>query len=108
MLAANLPEATIYSPVGSTSVPCGDLGQGITYSISGQSAGSSMTISVFIVDVEVCVFSSYTLCAYFTACFFALPAFIYSSAFFQFTANTKSLSLADAFCSNSVLAFSEL
>ena len=27
--AANLPLPTIYSPVGSTSQPCGDLGQGI-------------------------------------------------------------------------------
>src|SRR5690606_41072201 len=87
--AANLPLPTMYSPVGSTSQPCGDFGQGIKYTISGNSATSNTVTSFLMVEVAVWVSSLYLLCAYFTFCFLPFPAFMYSSAFFQFTAIIK-------------------
>ncbi len=42
---ASLPPATMYSPVGSTSTPCGDLGVGRKYTSPGQPDGSSTVTS---------------------------------------------------------------
>src|SRR3954465_5085247 len=90
--AASFPLPTMYSPVGSTSQPCGDLGQGIMYTAPGTSFISMVVTEVSIVEVLGWAVSLYMLCAYFTLSFLPLPWFTYSSSFFQFTAIIKSLS----------------
>src|SRR5690606_4471782 len=106
--ADNFPLPIIYSPVGSISTPCGDLGVGRKYTAPGTLVGSIMSTSSFMVVVAVWVCSSYTLCAYLVGVFVAPPFSIYSSILFQFTAAIKSLSFWDGVTSSKEWASSIL
>src|SRR5262245_54577132 len=80
MTVASLPPATMYSPVGSTSTPCGDLGVGRKYTTPSQSRGSSTFTLVSVDDLATREALSTKLWRYRVGVDFALPDSTHDSA----------------------------